>query len=55
MTPELIARELEKLPPDLPVWIFHVKPPFHEETAAELDRIRGGRIVILEQDKSYSV
>ena len=55
MTPELIARELEKLPPDVPVWIYHVKPQFHEETAAELDRIRGGRIVILEQDKSYSV
>lgn len=55
MTPELILRELDKLPPDVPVWIYHVKPQFYEETAAELDRVSGGRIIVLEQDKTYSV
>jgi ribonuclease BN (tRNA processing enzyme) len=55
MTPDLIRGELDKLPPDVPVWIYHVKPQFHEETAAELDRMSGGRIIVLEQDKTYSV
>jgi len=55
MTPALIQRELDKLPPDVPVWIFHVKPQFHEEVAEELARIDGGRVSILSQDKVYSV
>lgn len=53
MTPELIRCELDKLPPDVPVWIFHVKPQFFEETAAELHRIEGARVSLLEQDKTY--
>ncbi len=55
MTPALIERELDKLPPDVPVWIFHVKPQFHEETAEELARVGGGRVSILEQDRTYSL
>jgi cAMP phosphodiesterase len=53
LTPALIQREMDKLPPDIPVWIFHIKPPFYEETAEELARLDGGRIMILEQDKTY--
>jgi ribonuclease BN (tRNA processing enzyme) len=54
MTPRLVERELDKLPPDIPVWIFHIKAPFYEETAEELSRIEGaGRLVLLEQDKTY--
>ena len=53
MTPELIERELPKLPDDAPVWIYHVKPQFFEETAEELSRIGGGRVSVLEQDKVY--
>jgi cAMP phosphodiesterase len=56
MTPALIQRELDKLPPDVPVWIFHIKPPFYDETADELSRLDAHeRIVILEQDKTYSL
>ncbi len=55
MTPALIERELDKLPPDLPVWIFHLKPQFHEETAAELARLGTSRVQILEQDKTYAL
>jgi cAMP phosphodiesterase len=54
MTPALIQRELDKLPRDVPVWIFHVKPPFYEETVEELSRL-DARIMILEQDKTYNV
>ena len=55
MTPDLIKQELEKLPPDVPVWIFHVKPPFYDETAAELQRIAGDRVSIVEQEKIYTL
>jgi ribonuclease BN (tRNA processing enzyme) len=55
MTPDLIRRELDKLPADIPVWIYHVKPQFYEETAEELSRIGGDRVSIVEQDKVYTV
>jgi hypothetical protein len=55
LTPALIRRELDKLPPDVPVWIFHIKPQFFAETADELARIDGNRIMLLEQDKTYTV
>jgi len=55
MTPALIRREIDKLPPDIPVWIFHVKPQFHEEVSEELARIEGDRVSILEQDHTYSI
>jgi ribonuclease BN (tRNA processing enzyme) len=53
MTPELIRRELDKLPPDVPVLIFHVKPQFHDEIGEELAEVSGSRITMLEQDKTY--
>jgi ribonuclease BN (tRNA processing enzyme) len=54
LTPRRVERELDKLPPDVPVWIFHIKAPFYEETREELSRISSaGRLVILEQDKTY--
>jgi ribonuclease BN (tRNA processing enzyme) len=55
MTPELIRQELDKLPPDVPVWIFHVKPQFFEETSAELEQVAAGRVSIIEQDKTYQL
>lgn len=55
MTPALIEREIGKLPPDLPVWIYHVKPQFFEETAEDLSRIGGGRILLVEQDNTYTL
>src|SRR5688500_1869899 len=55
MTPERIARELEKLPPNIPVWIYHIKPQFHDEVAEELSRVDPARIALLEQDKIYSL
>jgi ribonuclease BN (tRNA processing enzyme) len=53
MTPELIRRELDKMPDDVPVLIFHVKPQFHDEIGEELGAVSGARITMLEQDKSY--
>lgn len=55
LTPALVERELDKLPPDVPVWIYHVKPQFAQETAEELSRLDSARLVLLEQDKTYEV
>ena len=55
MTPTRIERELDKLPSDVPVWIFHVKPQFYAETAEQLSRLDGNRVHLLEQDKVYSL
>jgi ribonuclease BN (tRNA processing enzyme) len=53
MTPELIRRELDKMPADVPVLIFHVKPQFYDEIGEELGAVSGARITMLEQDKTY--
>lgn len=56
MTPRRIERELDKLPPDVAVWIFHVKAPFYDEVGEELSRIDGAaRLVLLEQGKTYTI
>jgi ribonuclease BN (tRNA processing enzyme) len=55
LTPALVQRELDKLPADVPVWIFHIKPQFLAETAEELSRIDPRRILLLEQDKTYEL
>src|SRR6266571_1236008 len=55
LTPELIRKELPKLPKDAPVWIYHVKPQFYDEIASELRRVDPDRITIVEQDKIYTL
>jgi cAMP phosphodiesterase len=55
MTPERIAAELPKLPPGVPVWIYHIKPQFYDEIADELSRVDPARVSIVEQDKTYSL
>jgi cAMP phosphodiesterase len=53
LTPALLEREIDKMPPDLPIWIYHIKPQLYQETAEELARIGHPRIHILEQGKTY--
>jgi ribonuclease BN (tRNA processing enzyme) len=55
LTPAMLRREIDKMPPDVPVWVFHIKPQHFEETAEELARIDPARIHILEQGKTYSL
>ena len=54
MTPARIRRELDKLPGDVPVLIYHVKPQFKDEIGAELGDIAGHRISFAEQDRTYA-
>jgi len=55
LTPALMQRELDKITPDLPIWVFHIKPQFYQETAEELARIDPSGIQILEQGKTYTL
>jgi cAMP phosphodiesterase len=55
LTPEMLRREIDKMPHDVPIWVFHVKPQLFQETAEELARIDPARIHILEQGKTYTV
>src|SRR5216110_1562449 len=55
LTPALLGRELDKMPVNLPVLIYHVKPQFHEEIAEELERVGSDRVAILDQDRTYAV
>ena len=40
LTPSLLARELDKMPP-CPVWVYHIKPMFYDETVDQLDQLDG--------------
>jgi cAMP phosphodiesterase len=51
-TPALLQREMEKMP-DAPLWVYHIKPAFYEETVEELETL-GGRVHILEQDQTHT-
>jgi cAMP phosphodiesterase len=55
LTPDMLIREIDKMPPDIPIWIYHVKPQLFEETAEELARIDPARIHTLEQGKTYTI
>jgi len=55
LTPEMLRREIDKMPPDIPIWIFHIKPQLFQETAEQLATIDPARIHTLEQGKTYSL
>src|SRR5262245_44992662 len=55
LTPEMLRREIDKMPPDVPIWIFHIKPQLFQETAEQLATIDPTRIHTLEQGKTYSI
>ena len=52
-TPGLLLRELEKMP-DAPLWVYHIKPAYYEETAEEIERLFDGRARVLEQDQTHT-
>jgi ribonuclease BN (tRNA processing enzyme) len=55
LTPAKLREEMKKMPADLPIWIFHVKPQLYQETAEELAQIDPARVHILEQGKTYTL
>ena len=55
LTPDMLRREIDKMPLDIPIWIFHIKPQLFSETAEELATIDPARIHTMEQGKTYSL
>jgi len=55
LTPDMLRREIDKMPPDVPIWIFHIKPQLFQETAEQLATIDPTRIHTLEQGKTYTL
>lgn len=53
LTPAMLQREMDKMP-TVPLWVYHIKPGFHDETAEELGRL-DGRVQILQQGETYSL
>lgn len=55
LTPDMLRREIDKMPADVPIWVYHIKPQLFQETAEELANIDPTRIHTLEQGKTYSL
>jgi ribonuclease BN (tRNA processing enzyme) len=52
LTPTLFARQFRKLGrPDLPVYVYHVKPRFRDEIARQLAALEIKHLTILEEDQ----
>lgn len=56
LTPELLGRELQKLGrPELPVYVYHLKPRFQEEIVRELEQLAIRRLTVLEEGQEIEV
>jgi len=53
LTPQTLARQLEKLEKRLPILLHHLKPPCIEAIHGEIRRMRNGDLDFLEQGKIY--
>jgi ribonuclease BN (tRNA processing enzyme) len=54
LTPDRLRHERAKMPGDVPLLVYHIKPQFADETAEELSRLGDG-VSVVEQDKTYTV
>src|SRR5262249_25948315 len=52
-TPRLLQREMERMP-DAPLWIYHIKPTYYEETAEDPSHL-DGKVQVLQQDHTYTL
>ena len=53
LTPAMLHAEMQKIPPDVPVYIFHIKAQYGDETTAEIEALGEARIEVLEEGKTY--
>ena len=47
LTPATLRAEMEKLPPDAPIYLYHMKPPTLESLRAEVAALGNGRVSLL--------
>lgn len=56
LTPTLLLREFQKLGrPDLPVYIYHLKPRFRQEIIGELSQLKIRNLTVLEEGQEIRV
>jgi len=53
-TPSMLKEELKKLKKDVPVYLYHLKPPYIKKMMKEIDALGDPRIHYLIQDKTYT-
>lgn len=47
-TPSMFAQEMKKLPPDVPIYIYHLKPSFYKALKQEIGELELSRLHFLE-------
>lgn len=52
-TPQTIAREIAKMPKDIPIILTHLKPNYREEILSEMKALNLTRVKILEKDGQF--
>ena len=53
MTPSLVAKELAKMPPRVPVYLYHMKPPSLARIRREIAALSEPRLKLLESERSF--
>ena len=56
LTPALFAQEFRKIgQPDLPVYVYHLKPRFRDEIRHELHQLKIRNLTVLEEGQEVSL
>ena len=53
ITPGLVAKELSKMPPRVPVYLYHMKPPSLARIRQEITALSEPRLKLLESERSF--
>jgi ribonuclease BN (tRNA processing enzyme) len=52
-TPRLVAQDLSKAPPRVPIYLYHMKPPSLSRIRHEIDAIGEPRLKLLDSERSF--
>ncbi len=53
LTPQTMSQEIQKLQPDVPIYLHHLKPPCIERIVHEVRALKNPRLGFLEQGRVY--
>ena len=53
-TPHLLGEELKKLKRDIPVYLYHLKPPYIKKIQKEIATLHDDRVEQIVQDRTYT-
>jgi hypothetical protein len=56
LTPKLLAQEYQKIgQPDLPLYVFHLKPQFREQIASQLHDLALPSLTLLQEGEELEI